>query len=172
MKQLTSLLIKPSGPDCNLNCTYCFYLEKEELFGNVKHRMKEDTLKEIYKQIDGQAGDYLSITWQGGEPSLMGLPFYKKSLEFHDRFTPHKMIDYGFQTNGILLNKYWGKFFNENRFLIGLSLDGPEHIHDKYRVNAGGKGTFGIVRDCAKMLLDNDVQVNAMICVKIGRAHV
>lgn len=165
MKQLTSLLIKPSGPDCNLICTYCFYLEKEELFGSAKHRMKEETLKEIYKQIEAQAGDYLSITWQGGEPSLMGLPFYKKSLEFHDRFTPHKMIDYGFQTNGILLNKYWAKFFNENRFLIGLSLDGPEHIHDKYRLNAGGKGTFEQVRDCAEMLLDNDVQVNAMICV-------
>jgi len=165
-KRLSSLLIKPAGPDCNLNCTYCFYLEKDKLFNlTKKHRMSEETLKEIYVQLNEQADDYISITWQGGEPSLMGLPFYKKSLEMHDKYTPDKIIEYGFQTNGILLNKYWAKFFSDNRFLLGLSLDGPEHIHDKYRLNAGGKGTFQTVFDNAKMLLDNNVLVNAMICV-------
>lgn len=165
-KRLSSLLIKPAGPDCNLNCTYCFYLEKDELFNQTKkHRMSEDTLKEIYVQLAGQADDYISITWQGGEPTLMGLPFYKKSLEMHERYIPNKIVDYGFQTNGILLNKYWAKFFREEKFLIGLSIDGPGHVHDKYRMNAGGKGTFQTVYDNAKMLLDNDVLVNAMICV-------
>ncbi len=165
-KRLSSLLIKPAGPDCNLNCTYCFYLEKDELFNQTKkHRMNEETLKEIYIQLNNQADDYISITWQGGEPSLMGLPFYKKSLELHNKYIPEKVIEYGFQTNGILLNKYWAEFFSENRYLLGLSLDGPAHIHDRYRLNAGGKGTFHTVYDNAKMLLDKDVLVNAMVCV-------
>jgi len=165
-KKLTSLLIKPSGPDCNLNCDYCFYLEKEDLFSeSKKHRMSEATLKHLYKKIASEAEEYLSITWQGGEPSLMGLPFYKKAAELQKKHAPNIMIDYGFQTNGILLNKFWCEFFLENNYLIGLSIDGLEHIHNKYRLNAGGKGTFDSVFENAKLLLEMGVKANAMSCI-------
>jgi uncharacterized protein len=171
-KKLTSLLIKPSGPDCNLNCDYCFYLEKEDLFSSTKkHRMTEETLRQLYKRIGAESAEYLSITWQGGEPSLMGFPFYKKASELQRKHAPHIMIDYGFQTNGILINKYWGEFFLENNYLVGLSIEGPEHIHDKYRMNAGGKGTFEIVHTNAKLLLEMGVKVNAMSCVNNYSVH-
>lgn len=165
-RKLNSLLIKPSGPDCNLNCSYCFYLEKNELFPvSKKHRMNEETLKAIYRDIGKEADEYLSITWQGGEPSLMGLPFYKKAVEFQKKFSPNVTIDYGFQTNGFLLNELWADFLLENNFLVGLSIDGPEHIHDKYRRDLADEGTFNTVFDNARMLLDKDVKVNAMVSV-------
>ena len=165
-KELSSILIKPAGPDCNLNCAYCFYLEKGELFTPARrHRMNEETLKAIYRQIGLLTNNYISLTWQGGEPTLMGLPFYRKSVELQKKYAPYKSVDYGFQTNGINLNKFWARFFRENNFLIGLSLDGPAHVHDKYRLNKRGKGTFGTVYDNARMLLDEDVKVNAMIAV-------
>ncbi len=165
-RPLTSILIKPAGPDCNLLCTYCFYLEKEALFPETKtHRMSLEILEELIRQVMQQSGSNVSIAWQGGEPALMGLDFYRKAVEFEIKYGHGKQVGNGFQTNGTLLDKDWAAFFKKYDFLVGLSLDGPEHIHDRYRVNKGLQKTWSVVEEKAKMLLEEGVAVNAMCCI-------
>lgn len=165
-KKLTSILVKPAGPDCNLNCKYCFYLEKKHLFHDTKvHRMSEDILEELIKQAMDQSDENISIAWQGGEPTLMGLDFFKKVVEFEEKYGYGKTVGNGLQTNGLLLNEEWADFLSKYNFLIGLSIDGPQHIHDKYRRTPNDKGSWEIVHRNAKMLLDRGVEVNAMTCV-------
>jgi uncharacterized protein len=125
-KPLTSVLVKPSGPDCNLGCTYCFYLEKEKLFSETKtRRMSPEIQEELIRQLMQQSGDSISIGWQGGEPSLMGLDFYKRAIELEQKYGHGLTVGNGFQTNGLLLNRDWADFFKKYDWLIGLSLDGP-----------------------------------------------
>jgi len=165
-KILSSLLIKPSGPDCNIDCTYCFYLDKAELFPEeATHRMSLKVLEEIIKQAMQQGPSNISFGWQGGEPTLMGLPFFKKAVEYQEKYGVGKTVGNGLQTNGILLNREWANFLANYNFLVGLSLDGPEHIHDYYRLNKQGNGTWKKVHDKAKMLLDSNVATNALIVV-------
>ena len=165
MKNLISLLVKPAGPDCNLNCTYCFYLDKAELFEPGKHRMSDEVLENLIRQVMKQSGDEVSITWQGGEPTLMGLPFFKKVIEFETKYGQRKVVGNGLQTNGLLLNEEWADFLKEYNFLVGISLDGPKHIHDHYRKTPNGKGTWEIVSRNAKMLVSRGVEVNAMMTI-------
>lgn len=165
-RPLTSVLIKPAGPDCNLQCTYCFYLEKDSLFPETKtHRMSPEIQEEMIRQVMQQSGRTVSIAWQGGEPALMGLDFYKRAIELEIKYGHGKEVGNGFQTNGTLLDREWAKFFKKYDWLVGLSLDGPEHIHDRYRVNKGLQKTWSIVEEKAKMLLEEDVAVNAMCCI-------
>ncbi|TKG88893.1 anaerobic sulfatase maturase [Puteibacter caeruleilacunae] len=165
-KPLTSVLVKPAGPDCNLNCSYCFYLEKEELFKNSPMlRMSPKIQEELIRQVMQQSGESVSIAWQGGEPTLMGLDFYKRAIELEMKYGHGQMVGNGLQTNGVLLNREWAKFLKQYDWLVGISLDGPEHIHNKYRFNKAGKGTHKIVEENAMMLLDEGVAANAMCCV-------
>ena len=165
-KPLNSILVKPAGPDCNMACTYCFYLEKGELFPeNKNHRMREAVLKEMIKQALEQSGTRISFGWQGGEPTLMGLPFFEKAVEFQKMYGQGQIVGNGLQTNGILVDEKWAKFLKEYNFLVGLSLDGPEHIHDLYRSMRGGKGSWNRVVKSAKLMLDHDVAVNALSVV-------
>lgn len=164
-KHLTSLLIKPAGPDCNLDCTYCFYLEKSRLFPSGTHRMSVDTLEVLIRQALQQSGPHISIGWQGGEPTLMGLPWFEQAIEFQKKYGEGKSVGNGLQTNGLLLDQPWAKFLQEYRFLVGLSIDGPQHIHDKYRVNRGQKGSWETVAASAAMLMDGGVEVNALTVV-------
>ncbi len=165
-KLLTSLLIKPSGPDCNLDCTYCFYLDKSELFPEEKtHRMSLKVLEELIRQTMIQSPPQISFGWQGGEPTLMGLSFFRKAVEYQAKYGEGKSVGNGLQTNGILLDQEWANFLAEYNFLVGLSLDGPEHIHDHYRLAKNGKGTWKKVNDRAKLLLDSNVATNALIVV-------
>ncbi len=165
-RPLNSVLIKPSGPDCNLGCEYCFYLEKSELFPqNTLHRMTPEIQEETIRQVMQQSGDSVSLGWQGGEPTLMGLDFYKRAIELEKRYGHDQSVGNGLQTNGLLLNKDWVGFLREYNWLVGLSLDGPEHIHNRYRLDKGQQGTHQRVEDNAKMLLDSDVATNAMCCV-------
>ena len=165
-KILNSLLIKPSGPDCNLDCTYCFYLDRAELFPETKtHRMSLQTLEDLIKQTMHQGSNQISIAWQGGEPTLMGLPFFQKAVEFQTKYGTGKAVGNGFQTNGLLIDKEWAAFFNKYNFLIGLSLDGPEHIHDKYRYAKGGQGSWKQVDASARLLLEAGVATNALVVV-------
>jgi uncharacterized protein len=165
-KPLSSILIKPAGPDCNLNCTYCFYNDNKPLYEDgKKHRMSFETLDMIIRQIMGQSEKHVSIGWQGGEPSLMGLEFFKKAVNLQMRYGQGQMVGNGFQTNGTLLTAEWAKFFNRYNFLVGLSIDGPHHIHDHYRISHTEKNTFTKVYDRLKMLLDYDVAVNALTVV-------
>ena len=163
---LESILVKPAGPDCNLACDYCFYRAKESLFPDRKqHRMGPEILEETIKQLMAGSGRQVSIVWQGGEPSLMGLDFYQRAVELEMKYGRDKTAGNGFMTNGLLLNRDWARFFKKYNFLVGLSLDGPEHIHDRYRKAPGGKGSWSGIVDRARLLLDEGASVNAVSVV-------
>ncbi len=165
-KILNSVLIKPSGPDCNLSCSYCFYKKKLSLFSKTDHRMPTALLDNLTQQIMEQSGDYASFAWQGGEPTLMGIDFYKKAVEYQNKYKrSNQKCNNGFQTNGTLINKSWSEFLSKSNFLVGLSLDGPEHIHDHYRTNILGNGSWEKVIRARDILLDHNVQTNALIVV-------
>jgi len=171
--RLNTLLIKPTSYTCNLNCAYCFYLEKEEFYKNdfEKLKMKEETLEIMTRQILGIC-DQPIFAWQGGEPTLMGLDFYKKAVELQKKYAQGKTVQNAFQTNGLLLNEEWADFFKENQFLIGISIDGTQPIHDHYRVDKQGSGTWDRVIDNAMMLVEKDVEVNALATInKISVKH-
>jgi uncharacterized protein len=165
-KPLTSVLIKPAGPDCNMACSYCFYRDKAGEFpGGPVHRMREAVLEETIRQILDPPGRSASFGWQGGEPTLIGLPFFEKAVEFQVRYGRGQSVGNGLQTNGLLLDRRWAAFLKRFRFLVGLSLDGPEHIHDRYRVKAGGQSSWTEVVDRARMLLAEGVETNAISVV-------
>jgi len=138
------VMAKPSGSACNLNCDYCFFLKKERLYPGSSFRMSDEVLEAYIKQLlEAHQVPRVTVAWQGGEPTLMGLDFYRRAmklLEKHRR--PGTVIENTFQTNGVLLDEEWCRFFRENGFLIGLSLDGPKELHDFYRKDKGGRGTF------------------------------
>lgn len=164
-RPLNSVLIKPTGPDCNLDCTYCFYLEKSALFNQTPvHRMSPSVQEELIRQVMQQSGESVSLAWQGGEPTLMGLDFYKRAVELEKKFGHNQQVGNGLQTNGLLLDKNWAAFLKEYNWLVGISLDGPKHIHDRYRFDKGQKGTHQRVEENAIMLLQEGVAANAM-CV-------
>ena len=166
MKPLTNLLVKPSGADCNLDCSYCFYLEKENLYSHSSQlRMSHEILEEMIIQFCQQCSNGATIGWQGGEPTLMGIDFFNKALELQNRFRGNKTINNTFQTNGILINQDWIRLFLKGNFLVGLSIDGPAEIHDYYRVNKSGANSHKKVEECASSLLQAGVQVNALTCV-------
>lgn len=165
-KVLNNILVKPAGPDCNMDCLYCFYKNKPELFPETgRPRMSEFLLEAMIRQIVEPSGGEVSIGWQGGEPTLMGLPFYRKAVELEERFGAGKIVGNGLQTNGLLIDRQWARFFREFRFLIGLSIDGPEHVHDHYRRMRGGGTSWSRVADRAKLMLDEGISVNALTVV-------
>ena len=161
------MLAKPSGPICNLDCHYCFYTEKETLFsGTPSFRMSDETLKKFIKQyIEAQESPEIPFVWQGGEPTLMGLDFYKKVIEFQRKYGKGKKITNSLQTNGTLLTEEWCQFLAQHEFLVGLSLDGPELIHDHFRVDRGGKPTFHKVLKALYLLKKYKVSFNVLTCV-------
>lgn len=165
-RPITSVLVKPSGPDCNLGCSYCFYLEKEALFPETAiHRMSPEIQEEMIRQIMQQSGETVSIAWQGGEPALMGLDFYKRAIALELKYGHGQSTGNGFQTNGLLLNPEWANFFKQYDWLVGLSLDGPQHIHDRYRRDKGLRPTHSKVEETVGMLLSKGVAVNVLCCV-------
>ena len=165
-KPLTNILVKPAGPDCNMACIYCFYRHKQDIFPDTtKHRMSDEVLKEMIRQLMEQSGREVSIVWQGGEPTLMGLSFFHRAVALEQEYGRGKVVGNGLQTNGLLLDSHWARFFKRYRFLVGLSLDGPQHVHDHYRLTSRGAGTWSKTVDKAKMLLDEGVAVNALIVV-------
>lgn len=166
MKELASLLIKPAGPDCNLACRYCFYLQKSELFAKGAHRMTEAVLRELVQQAMQQSGSSVNFGWQGGEPMLMGMNFFQRAVQYQSHFgRPGQVVGNGLQTNGILVDKDWAAFLAEAKFLVGLSLDGPEEIHDHYRLYANGSASWQRVLQSRDLLLQAGVAVNALIVV-------
>ena len=165
-KTITNLLVKPAGPDCNMACSYCFYRVKKAMFGQTAaHRMSGQVLDRLIGQLMDQSDTEVAITWQGGEPTLMGIGFYRKAMELIQKYGKGQIVGNGFQTNGLLLNTDWARFFRQYRFLIGLSLDGPRHVHERYRHGPGGAETWGQTVQTAKMLLEEGVAINALIVV-------
>ncbi|TAL34763.1 MAG: anaerobic sulfatase maturase [Spirochaetes bacterium] len=164
-RPVTDVLVKPAGPDCNLACDYCFYSGKEAFFPGAKTRMSGEVLEALMRQLMGQPVPQISMGWQGGEPTLMGLPFFEKAVGYMKRFGDGKAVSNGLQTNGMLIDKSWARFFKKYSFLVGLSIDGPEHVHDHYRKNHGGLGSWRKVSDAARLMLDAGVEVNALTVV-------
>ncbi len=163
---LTSVLIKPAGPDCNLACAYCFYLKKSALFEEGRHRMSEAILRESMRQVMHQGGAQVNIGWQGGEPTLMGRTFFEKAVHYQNRCSrPGQQAANALQTNGLLIDLNWAAFLREHQFLVGLSLDGPAHIHDRYRTFSGGRPSWERVAAARDLLLQAGVAVNALIVV-------
>jgi uncharacterized protein len=161
------LLAKPTGSTCNINCTYCFFLSKEALYPNDKSRMTDETLEEYIRQLlESHRMPEVTIAWQGGEPTLMRLDFFKRSVEIANKYKrPDQTLLHTFQTNGILLDDEWCKFFKANGFLVGLSVDGPREIHDKYRVDRAGKGTFDRVMKGWELMRKHEVDLNILCTV-------
>lgn len=163
------ILAKPIGPLCNLNCEYCFYKEKKALFAENEHyRMSERVLEAfVEKYIRFNADDMPEIpfAWQGGEPMLMGLDFFRKAVKLQKRYSCGKTVTNALQSNGVLLDDAWCDFLAENHFLVGLSLDGPEDIHDRYRVDERGRGSFGAVMRGLELLQRHGVEYNVMASV-------
>ena len=138
-----TLLIKPAGPDCNIACQYCFYACKEEFFGGGAHRMSDEVLNCLVRSYMGCGFEQNSFAWQGGEPTLMGLDFYKKVVDLQIKYgRSGQAVTNALQTNGILLDADWCQFLTEYEFLCGISMDGPKEFHDHYRKDRSGEGTF------------------------------
>lgn len=161
------LLAKPVGPVCNLDCTYCFYLEKEKLYGRKESwRMDDATLERYVRDyIAAQPGDEASFAFQGGEPTLLGVPYFEKVVALQRKHAAGKRIENSIQTNGTLLDDRWGAFLAENRFLVGLSLDGPRELHDAWRVDRRQQPTFDKVMTGAELLKRHGVEFNLLACV-------
>lgn len=162
------LMIKPAGPACNLDCTYCFYLEKEKLFDHgARFRMSDETLETLVRDyIAANPGDApITFGWQGGEPTLMGVDFFRRAVSLQKQYGAGRVIENAFQTNGTRLNDEWAAFFKEHGFLVGVSIDGPRALHDKYRVDKGGKPTFDAVMRGIETLKRHQVDFNTLTCV-------
>lgn len=159
-------MVKPIGPICNLDCKYCFYLEKENLYLNANFEMSFNVLESFIKQkIEANNVPVVNFAWQGGEPTLLGVDYFRKVVEMQKKYANGKRIKNTFQTNGVLLDDEWCKFFKDNNFLIGLSIDGPKEHHDKYRINKGGSGSFDQVVRGLNKLKEYGVDFNTLTVV-------
>ncbi len=161
------IMTKPTGSLCNLDCKYCFYLEKEKLYPNTKQWGMSDRVLDAYirQYIQTQKIDEITFAWQGGEPTLLGVQFFEKVVQLQKTYANGKTIHNTFQTNAVLINEEWAQFFKTNNFLIGVSIDGPSEIHDKYRVLKGGQPTFEKVLTGIKILKKYKVDFNTLTCV-------
>src|SRR6202142_1763425 len=162
------VMVKPGGSTCNLDCTYCFYLSKETLpNGPGIGRMSDEVLERFIQQyIAGVTGPEVVFSWQGGEPTLMGLDFFRKVVALEKKYArPNQKIENDLQTNGTLINEEWSEFLKENLFLAGLGIEGPREIHDKYRGTKGGNPTFEKVFHTVKLFQKHQVPFNTLTCV-------
>jgi uncharacterized protein len=161
------LLAKPSGSTCNIDCTYCFFLSKEALYPDERMRMSPHTLETYLQQLlECHPGPEVLVAWQGGEPTLMGLDFFRQSIELVERFRrPGQKVLHTFQTNGIALDDDWCAFFKMHGVLVGLSVDGPREMHDAYRVTRAGQGTFDRVMKGLEHLRRHGVDYNILCTI-------
>jgi uncharacterized protein len=162
------VMVKPTGALCNLDCTYCYYLSKQELLGRPEQwRISDDVLETFIKQyFEGQNCEEAVFSWQGGEPTLLGIDFFRKVVELEKKYCPpHVRCENDLQTNGTNLDDRWCEFLNEENFLVGLSVDGPGSLHDAYRKDRSGAGSFGRVFRAAKLLKKHKVNFATLSCV-------
>ena len=166
------VMVKPRGPICNLDCEYCYFLSKERLYPDSDFRMSGALLEEYTRQyIEAQRVPEVTFAWQGGEPTLMGLDFFREAVAYQQKYRkPGMRIINALQTNGTLLDDGWGQFFHDHHFLIGISLDGPPHLHDAYRRDKGGRPTFERVLRGVEVLKRHRVEFNVLTCVNAANA--
>jgi uncharacterized protein len=166
------LLAKPTGAVCNLDCKYCFFLSKQALYPESDFRMADDLLEIYIRQLLESQPEQVTIAWQGGEPTLMGLEFFERGMalvEKHSR--PGQQVEHTIQTNGTRLDDAWCGFFKQHNFLVGISVDGPRHLHDAYRVDKGGKGTSDQVMHGWELLKKHGVECNILCTVHAGNVE-
>ncbi len=162
------VMAKPVGPRCNLNCTYCFYLHKQSLLKTSGTSLLSDDLLETFirQYMTRQNCGEIIFTWQGGEPLLAGLDFFRRIVALQKKFAPEGVrIENDFQTNGTLLDDDWCSFLAENRFWVGLSVDGPRAIHNRCRTNTAGDGSFEAVLRAAHLLKKHGIAFNTLSCI-------
>jgi uncharacterized protein len=162
------VMAKPAGARCNLACSYCFYLEKEPAYYPAagRPRMNEATLETYIRDyLASQPGEEVTFTWQGGEPTLLGLEFYERVVRLQEHYAAGRRITNALQTNGTLFDDAWGAFLARHDFLVGLSLDGPRALHDAYRVDRGGRPTWEKVMRGLRTLKRHRVQFNTLTVV-------
>ena len=162
-----SILIKPASANCNMDCKYCFYKclssHREEY---SKGFMQEETLETLVREAIAYADGSLTFAFQGGEPTLAGLDFFQKAVELQQKYNNKKLqIENTIQTNGLLIDEKWARFLGEHRFLVGLSLDGPKKMHDRYRKDAGGQDTFARIMHSVQLLEQYQVDYNVVTVV-------
>jgi uncharacterized protein len=167
------VMAKPTGAICNLDCKYCFFLSKEALYPGSPFRMEDGVMEAYVRQIiESHQAPQVTIAWQGGEPTLMGLDFFKKVMVVVKKYArPGMTVDHTIQTNGTKLDDAWCRFFRRNNFLVGLSLDGPKEMHDAYRVDKRGEGTFDQVRAAADLLKKHKVEFNILCTVHAANSE-
>ena len=168
------VLAKPAGAICNLACSYCFFLNKELLYPGSKFRMSDEVLESyILQLIKAHRIPQVAVAWQGGEPTLMGIDFYRRAIELQEKYRkPGMTFENTMQTNGTLLDDEWCRFFKENNFLIGISIDGPQELHDAYRVDKRGQGTFDRVMHGLRLLQKHGVEYNVLTAInRINADH-
>ena len=161
------LMAKPGGCRCNLSCQYCFYLRKGALYPESRSRMSDEVLEEYIRQtIEAHHIPEVTFAWQGGEPTILGIDFFKKAISFQETYCrPGMVIHNTIQTNGVLLDDEWCKFFKEYCFLVGISIDGPRELHDACRTDAAGKGSFDRVMEGLALLKKHKVDFNILCTV-------
>lgn len=161
------IIVKPIGPVCNLACKYCFYLEKELLYPHVRNWSMSDDLLENYirQYIQAQRVDTVHFAWQGGEPTLLGIEFFRKAVTLQKKYADGKHIENSLQTNGVLLNEEWGRFLSETQFFVGISIDGPKELNDAYRTGKGGNSSFDRVMRGLETLKQFKVAFNTLTTV-------
>ncbi len=161
-----STMVKSAGSACNLDCHYCYYLDKALQYGGKQAVMSEELLEEYTKQyIEANDIEDITFCWHGGEPLLLGVDYYRKAIEFQKKYAGNKRIHNTLQTNGLLVNEAWCNFFAENNFLIGISIDGPKDIHDSFRLTKSQQPTFDKVIAAIDMLKGKGVEFNTLSVV-------
>ncbi len=163
-----NVMVKPAGPACNLACKYCFYLDKTQFFSDDEiFRMSDDVLEKFTKDYIEALGNIpeINFSWQGGEPTILGVDFFRKAVELQKKYANGKKITNALQTNGTLINDEWCEFFKENNFLIGVSIDGPRELHDAFRVDKKNEGSFDNVVQGIEFLKKHKVDFNALTVV-------
>lgn len=167
------LMAKPVGARCNMSCRYCFYTEKQALFGgNGSARMSDDVLDAYIRGVaESQAVSELVYAWQGGEPTLAGLDFFRRAVELQRRYAGGRKVSNSLQTNGLALDDEWCGFLKEHNFLVGLSLDGPADIQNAYRRDVGGRPRFELVWDALQRLKRHGVEFNTLTVVSRVNVH-
>jgi len=166
------ITIKPRGAICNLDCKYCYFLSKENMYPGSTFRMSDQVLEQFTAQyIEAQRVPEVTFSWQGGEPTLMGLDFFRRATAYQQKYRKQGMtIQNTLQTNGTLLDDEWCSFLRKNNFLVGLSVDGPQSLHDAYRLDKGGQPTFRRVIAGLNLLNKHGVESNILCCVHAANA--
>ena len=167
-----SIIVKPAGAACNLDCRYCFFTPKAALYPGSSFRMEDHVLETCLEQVlAAHPGPEVVITWQGGEPTLMGVPFFERAFALGERLRgPGQQVKHTFQTNGVLVDDRWASFFHDNQVLVGLSIDGPEGLHDPWRVDHAGHGSHARVVAAWDTMARQGVDVNVLCCVQRSNA--